>query len=51
MKVAVNGNPLIGLYAKASEEYAVVGVNHEPPTKIRVRAVKFDDGIVEVELA
>uniref|UniRef100_A0A7C3M9Y1 Large ribosomal subunit protein eL31 n=1 Tax=Archaeoglobus fulgidus TaxID=2234 RepID=A0A7C3M9Y1_ARCFL len=22
-----------------------------PPTKIRVRAVKFDDGIVEVELA
>ncbi|MDI3496910.1 translation initiation factor IF-6 [Archaeoglobus sp.] len=30
MKVAVNGNPLIGLYAKVSEEYAVVGVNHEP---------------------
>jgi len=23
----------------------------KPPTKIRVRAVKFDDGIVEVELA
>ncbi len=30
MKVAVNGNPLIGLYAKVSEDYAVVGVNHEP---------------------
>lgn len=26
MKLAVNGNPLIGLYAKVSEDYAVVGV-------------------------
>jgi len=27
MKIAVNGNPLVGLYAKVSEEFAVVGVN------------------------
>ncbi|WP_456468343.1 translation initiation factor IF-6 [Archaeoglobus sp.] len=26
MKIAVNGNPLVGLYAKVSEEFAVVGV-------------------------
>lgn len=27
MKIAVNGNPLVGLYAKVSEDFAVVGVN------------------------
>ena len=26
MKIAINGNPLVGLYAKVSEEFAVVGV-------------------------
>lgn len=27
MKIAVNGNPLVGLYAKVSEDFAVVGVD------------------------
>ncbi|WP_202319327.1 translation initiation factor IF-6 [Archaeoglobus neptunius] len=29
MRIAVNGNPLVGLYAKVSEEFAVIGVNSE----------------------
>jgi len=28
MRVAINGNPLVGLYAKVSEEYAVVGLSN-----------------------
>ncbi len=49
MKVAVNGNPLIGLYAKASEEYAVVGVNHEP--LIQAIQEKLDVEVIVTKIA
>lgn len=49
MKVAVNGNPLIGLYAKVSEDYAVVGIRHEP--LIQAIQERLDVDVVVTKIA
>ena len=49
MKVAVNGNPLIGLYVKVSEDYAVVGINNK--SLIEAIEAKLDVEVIVTKIA